>query len=148
MTHLNRKIQPGILSISEFQLLKPDKQKLSNGTPVFIINAGTQDLVKLEWVFNAGSWFEQKPLVSRFTHKMLKEGTPNYSSAFIAEKLDYYGAYLETFSNHDHVIISLYILNKHLDKILPVIEEIIKYPSFPENELAIIKQREKQKFIV
>ena len=59
------------------------------------------------------------------------------SSAEISEKLDYYGAILNQNIDRDFAVLSLVTLNKHIENTLPVVEDIIKNPSFPEKELSI-----------
>jgi len=115
---------------------------------VYLIDAGTQDLVKIEFIFNAGKWHEQEVLASRFTNKMLKEGTESFSSNEIAEKIDFYGAHLQLSSEKDNAYITLYCLNKHLHELFPVLEEILFQPIFPEKELQILTQNLKQEFVV
>ncbi len=148
MIDLNRNTQPEIKLVSKINLHRPEVVHLQNEIPVYLINTGTQDLVKIEFIFNAGNWYEKEVLVSRFTNKMLKEGTKNFSSNEIAEKIDYYGAHLQCSSEKDNAYVTLYCLNKHLEKILPVVEEVIFKPEFPEKELQILKQNQKQEFIV
>ncbi len=147
-----RKIQPKINIInSDFiktYLTNPFKHTLDNGIPVYIINKGTQDLVKIELIFTNGLLYKTNNLVAKSTSDMLKLGTVNYTSNEIADIIDYCGAYIETTAEKDMTLVSLYTLNKHLEKTLPVLEEIIKRPVFPKNELSIYLQKQKQEFIV
>ena len=39
-------------------MVKAEKRLLSNGIPVYFVNAGTQDVVKIDFVFEAGTWFQ------------------------------------------------------------------------------------------
>ncbi len=148
MKNLNRKIQPDIKLLNKIKLHQPEVIHLDNDVPVYLINAGTQDLVKVEFIFSAGKWHEQEVLTSRFTSKMLKEGTISFSSNEIAEKVDFYGAYLQLTSEKDNAYITLYCLNKHLHELFPVLEEILFQPKFPEKELQILTQNLKQEFVV
>lgn len=148
MTTINRKIQPGTQLVSSFTFPQPEVFKLDNGIPVYQLNTGTQDITKIEFIFKAGSWFETKPLVAKFTNKMLKEGTRSFSSTQIHETTDYYGAHLELSTDKDFSNVVLYSLNKHLNQLLPLLEEVILYPVFPEKELTTRKQNKKQEFLV
>lgn len=134
---LNRTQIPAIEIPKTITLPPYKKIHLSNGMPVYVINSGVHEITKIEWIFNAGRWFETDKHVSRFTNKMLKEGTHSFSSAQIAEEIDFYGANFSNVSNADFSSISLLSLNKHLNHLMPLVEEIIKQPSFPEHELAI-----------
>lgn len=69
---------------------------------------------------------------------MLREGSRKYTAAEIAEKLDYYGAWLELSSSAEYAYITLYSLNKYFAETLDVLESIIKEPLFPEKELGTV----------
>ena len=49
---LNRKISPEIKAIDKIGTLNYSKSMLDNGVPVYQIHAGTQDVVKIEFVFD------------------------------------------------------------------------------------------------
>lgn len=148
MDIINRKIQPHFNQIKNIDIIRAENLKLSNGMPVCIINAGTQDVVKIDFVFNAGSWEQEKPLEALFTNMMLNEGTSNYKSSKIAYILDFYGAHLNLSADKHYASLSLLVLTKHLDKTLPVVEDILKHSIFPEKEFKTILQKEKELFIV
>ena len=145
---LNRQNQPDLTTIKKISLTNPDKIYIDNGIPVYILDAGTQDILKIDLIFNAGTYFQNKPLIALSTNKMLIEGTQNSTAYEIAEKLDYYGAHLETIPGKDHASITLYLLNKYLEKLLPVLAEIINKPVFPEKELKTFIKKAKQEFII
>ena len=148
MKELNRNFTPDIRPVEDINYQQPVAHQLDNGIPVYQLQTGTQDIVKIEFIFNAGLWYEPQALVSWFTNKMLKEGTKNFTASQIAEKIDYYGAYLELSADKDMAYITVYTLNKYLSNILPVVEDVIFYPLFPENELFIKIQNKKQEYIV
>lgn len=148
METLNRKTQPHFNQINSIDIIKAENIKLSNGIPVCIINAGTQEIVKMDFVFNAGSWEQEKPLEALFANMMLNEGTVKYKSSKIADILDFYGAHLSLTADKHYASLSLLVLTKHLDKTLPIVEEILKRSIFPEKEFKTILQKEKELFIV
>jgi len=144
---INRKQQPELKKIESIDILEPETARLDNDIPVYLFNAGDIGITKLDFIFEAGSQFQLHPLNASYTNKMLTEGTLSYSSFDIAQKLDYYGAYINNMSSKDTAVVSLSVLNKHLKYVLPVLNEIINHPKFPENELKIHTQKDKQGFI-
>lgn len=148
MEVLDRKKNPEYKLIEQVNIIRATERRLDNGIPVFSINAGTQDLVKIELLFNAGMIYQSEALVASSTNAMLNEGTGKHTAAEIAEMIDYYGAFLETDAGQDFASVNLYTLNKHVGKVLPVLEEIIKTSNFPDTELGIYLQNKKQKFLV
>jgi predicted Zn-dependent peptidase len=148
MKELNRKIKPEITLIGALNIHHPEVTYLDNGVPVYIFDLATQDIVKIEFLFEAGSSCEEKILTASFTNRMIKEGTTSFTSDEIASTIDYYGAHLETNSDKDNSIVTLYSLNKYIDKTLPILAEVIRTPVFPEKDLNTLRLNRKQNFLV
>jgi len=144
----DRKTPPGFKAVQKIKFIESVENPLNNGMPLYLIDTGTQGLIMIELIFPAGLWYQPSPLLASTANAMLNEGTSKYSSAEIAGKIDYYGAFLEMESGKDFAYVSLYTLNKHLKNTLPLLEEIIKNSIFPEREFEIYLQNKKQKFIV
>jgi zinc protease len=145
---IDRTIIPQVNDIEQVSLIRASEKKLGNGIPVYTVNAGSQDLVRIELVFNAGFIVQPAPLISATVNDLLDEGTATMTAQQIADRIDYYGAFLETEVAHDEASVSLFTLNKYLGDVLPVVEELVKGPVFSGKELAVNLQNRKQKFIV
>ena len=147
---LDRKTPPAIHDAVEFEYKLPpvNAGKLSNGLPLYWLNAGVQDVVQIDWVFPAGLWYEQKPSVAHATAGLLKNGTSKYTARQIHEALEFYGAQLKVNAGNDYATVTLYSLTKHLPELLPMVYEIITDSTFPEEEVAIHKQNAIQRLLV
>jgi zinc protease len=140
---------PAFGTLDKVDILHAKSSVLSNGIPVFEIDAGSQELVKIELIFSkAGAANQPYPVVSVGTNDMLDEGTSHFSSSALAEKIDYFGAFIQTEATMDFAAVCLFSLNKHLAGTLPLLEEIVKYANFPEHEFQTYIQNKKQKFLV
>lgn len=147
---LDRKTPPVIKDAVEFDLrLKPyEKHVLRNGTEVYCIDAGAEDVLQVEWVFYAGNWFEEKNLVAASTNFLLKNGTSAKNAFQINEHFEYYGSYLNRSCFNETATVSLHCLSKHLGALLPTVKELLTDASFPEEEMNIYKQNMKQRLNV
>lgn len=147
---INRKTAPEIIDAVNMQLqLKPyDHFTLDNGVPVYSIDAGAQDVLLIEWVFYAGNWYEDKNIVAATTNFMLKNGTRQKKAFAINEHFEFYGAYLNRSCYNETATITLHCLSKHLPELLPVVAELMTESIFPEEELTIYKQNQKQRLEV
>ena len=147
---LNRKLPPLIKDAIEFDLkLKPyEKHVLNNGTEVYVIDAGAEEVLQLEWVFYAGNWFENKNLVAASTNFLLKNGTSKKNAFQLNEHFEYYGSYLNRSCYNETATISLHCLSKHLEVLLPVVREMLIDSVFPEEEISTYKQNMKQRLNV
>lgn len=118
---------------------------LSNGVPVYTVQAGSQEVLQVELLFFAGLWYEQQELLSATTNFLLKNGTKTKTAFQLNEQVEYYGAYLSRGCFNDVSNITLHCLNKHLPHLLPVVSEIVTESVFPEDELVIYKNNQLQR---
>lgn len=146
----DRKTPPVIKDAVEFDLrLKPyEKHVLKNGTEVYAIDAGAEDVLQVEWVFFAGNWFEQKNLVAASANFLLKNGTSKKNAFQINEHFEYYGSYLNRSCFNETATVSLHCLSKHLGALLPTVKELLTDAVFPQEEIDIYKQNMKQRLNV
>lgn len=145
---MDRTIQPEIQPLKNFHIQTPVRTTLPNGIPLTVINAGEQEVVRMDVLFSGGRWQQSQKLQALFTNRMLREGTMKYTAATIAEKLDYYGSWLELSSSSEYAYITVYSLNKYLAKTLEVVESMIKEPLFPQKELQTILDTNIQQYLV
>jgi len=146
----NRNIAPPIVDAVNFHLKLQPYQKyiLNNGVEVYAVNAGTEDVMLVEWVFDAGNWYEEKNLQAAVTNHLLKNGTSQKSAYDITEHFEYYGSYLNRNCFAETSNISLHCLTKHVNELLPIVREIITDSVIPQSEMNIAIQNMKQKLDV
>lgn len=145
---LNRSNQPRILELEQLAIQRPERIQLPNGVSLNILNVGDNEVTRIDLLIAGGRWQQKQPLQSLFTNRMLREGTRRYSAVEIAEKLDYYGAWLELSSASEYTYVTLYSLNKYLPQTLDMLESIVKEPVFPEKELGVMIDNNIQQFLV
>lgn len=145
---LNRTIQPAVKAIERIEIAVPERRILANGVPLHLIHAGDQEVVRLDVLVSGGQWDQVQPLQAMFTNRMLREGTRSYTSSGIAEKLDYYGAWMELSVSMEYTFLTLYSLNKYARETLALVESMLKEPVFPEKELSVVAEINKQQFLV
>ena len=147
---LDRKIFPTIEEAVHFdlQLKNCDRFTLDNKVPVYAMNAGAQDVVMVEWVFDAGNWYDKQPMVAATTNFLIKNGTTSKTAYQINDFFEFHGAYLNRSCYNETASITLHCLSKHLETLLPVVREIIETSIFPAEELAIYIQNQKQRLSV
>src|SRR5690606_26213453 len=141
---LNRSVAPDFSPIKGLTLIQPELKNYDNGMKAFVFQAPHQELLKFEFVFNNVFDVEEQPLLNTAMAAMLKEGTTSLNSAEIAEKIDFYGAYLMPEYSLDHTSLTVYTMHKYVDKILPIVRDILRHSVFPENELDTFVRNSKQ----
>lgn len=144
----NRSKAPSIKVVDTIELHQPTLHHLKNGIPVYEINLGSQQVIKLELVFKAGRWYEKDKLIAKTTSQLLKAGSIKHNAEQMADFFEYYGAKLDIYDGFNHVTVQLYCLSKHLGALLPVLRELLSIPAFPEKELQKYIKRNQQKLKV
>lgn len=139
---------PAFGQVENIELIKAKSIVLDNGLKVFSVNGGDQDLVRIEFIFENIAYDTSKPLQSYAANTILNDGTRELSASEIADKIDYYGAFLQTDFSNDQSTVTLYSLNKHLNATLPVVKAIISDSIFPQVELDTFIRNQKQKLSV
>ena len=148
MIVLDRKVAPLARSIEKIKFPEIESRELSNGIPVYFLNAGSQEVIKIDLVMEAGQWFSDNVLVPNFCNRMLIEGSERFSHSEIADKLDFYGTFSSLECGKHFSQIQLFTLSHFFDKSVEILEDFVKKPAFPEDKLKILLQNEVQQFIV
>ena len=148
MSTINRTMAPQFKTINRIDVLRVKEETLSNGIPYFSLSAGSQEISKIEFIFKAGMYQQQNTLIASATNNLLESGTRSFTANQISDGVDFYGSFLELQVDQDFASVTLFSLNKYLEDSLKFIEEVIKYPVFPEDEFKIYIANKKQKFII
>ena len=148
MITLDRTKAPKFNELDELTFIHPQTHFLTNGVKVNVLSGGSQEIVKIDFIFKAGTYHQTKSLVASATNNLIKEGTKNYSAFEIADGIDQYGAYLQTNVDFDDATITLYTLNMHLKSVLAYFKEVVVYPAFDQNEFNIYINNALEKFKV
>ena len=145
---LNRAQAPSFKTIDTINIIKANHTKFSNGIDFYSLSAGSQEIVKIEFIFKAGMYHQSASLIASSTNNLLEVGSKSYSANQISDGIDFYGSFLELHVEQDFAIVSLFSLNKYLNESLKFIEELIKYPTFPDDEFKLYITNKKQNHFI
>ena len=145
---IDRKIAPESQNISTFELLPIETFELDNGIKVHLMQAGSQEVTKLDFLFPAGSIQAAKPVIASTTNNALTEGTKNFTGAEISEKIDFFGAFIGQQTQFHHSVVTLVTLSHFLPQTLEILEDIIKNPVFAQKEIDTLISKRKQEFLI
>jgi len=139
---------PAIQAIRAVELPALQLYHLSNGVPVYLLEGGDQDLVRLDATFPAGRTYETKKLAAVSCMHNLKEGSAKYDGEDISRKLDNLGASLAFPFSFDHVNACVMGLSRYLSEIAPIFADLVIRPTFPEEEFGLFRKRILQKLAI
>ena len=142
MTELNRQSPPKPLDPVPFNIPKAISRKLDNGLRVVVFEDERLPLVSFRLAFMSGDMNDPQDSIGLTSAmaSMLSEGTENYSSAALAEKIERLGANISANSSEDFTLVSASTLALYSSEILALMAEMIFKPTFPENELDLYKR--------
>ena len=138
MTQLDSSVAPAIRQLEHFSILQPELHRMKNGMPLYVLSAGNEDVIRFDLLVRSGQLDQSQPLQAVFTNRMLREGTVRMTSGEIAERLDYYGAWLDLSSSVNCGFVTLYTLTKHLDRTMEIVAGLVTESVFPEEQFRII----------
>ncbi len=132
----------------DYDKLRPRVRRLANGIPLYVFPDSRIDLVRLEFIFEAGSFYQSKIMQAGASCYLLGAGTERYASREFSEKLDYYGAYIERYPDRDQSSIVFSCMSRYFDQVLPLCEEAVRHSIYPEEELETYLRKEHRRFLV
>lgn len=145
---LDRGVPPLMVAPCCGKVQEPVCVTMPNGIPVYTLSADESDVVRVDLLFGGGRWQQEQPLQALFANRMLREGTLHFSSDEIAERLDYYGAWLELACAAEYTYLTLYSLGKYLPQTLALLKSIVTEPLFPEKELDVVLENNIRQFLI
>ena len=142
MTPELRRSAPAPLAPVAFEIPKPIQTTLDNGLRVVIFQDERLPLVSYRLAFHSGDINDPKDatgLTSAMT-SMLTEGTSEYTSLQLAEKIERLGASISSSSSDDFTIVAASSLSLYATEVLHLMAEVVLRPTFPEDELDLYRR--------
>lgn len=148
MSALNRAEAPATKEIKKFDFPLCDKTLTKKGVPFYFIKSTTDEVLRVEFVFDGGIVKQEQRLIATTVNSLLTEGTPSRTAKDIADNLDFYGSYVQPRCTVDDSQLTLYCLKKHLAKCLEIVQDVLNNPLFSDSEIDIYKKNSKQRLKV
>jgi zinc protease len=145
---LDRSAAPAFRTIDKIDVIKAKHLQLKNGIDFYSLSAGSQEIVKIEFVFRAGMYHQPDTLIASTTNVLLESGTKSYTADQLSDGIDFFGSFLELQVEQDFATITLFSLNKYLNESLKFIEDLIKNPIFPEHDFKVHVANKKQRHAI
>ena len=142
---LDRKIVPQIIQVEQLNFPETINRKLDNGIEVDMLQMGSQEVVHVEFVFTTGMSHSENLVIPATAVEMINTASKNFSSGEIVEKIDYYGAFLDSSVNMDFITFSVFSLTKYIDKVLLIFQDALINVVYEEKDVNIHLNNNKEK---
>lgn len=139
---------PAVNPVKISPLALPVKRVMPNGVSLYLIEGGEESVVRLDILFKGGYAVQDKPLQALFAGRMLREGGGGLTGLEISQKLDFCGAWIDTYSSQECNHLTLYALPKYIPALLPLVEGFVKNPAFPEASLDTVRRSNKAHYVI
>ena len=133
---------------SQVEVAEARRTTLPNGIGLYTLASDDFEVLRISFVFRAGSALLQAPFSASAAANLLSEGSRDMTAHQIAEQLDYYGSWYDVNVDRDYAYINFATLSKFFDPTLAVAEQILLCPAFPEEELRTYAAKRRQRLAV
>ena len=118
-------------------------EKPIQGLTSYVVPTKVKDVVTISGSMLGGTLYSDKenPKTSSLASAMLDKGTQKNSKSDLSYKLESIGAEISFISSSRHINFTAYCLKSDLDLVIELIAEQLRYPIFPQDELALLKKR-------
>ncbi len=137
---------PAPLAPHPIKVPQASETLLSNGLRIVIVEDRRLPLISYRLAFRSGDAHDppELPGLSDLVTGLISEGTESLSSREIANEVGRIGATLSAGANSDYTTVAASSLISFRDNILDLLADVTRNPSFPPNEVELIKQNTKE----
>lgn len=125
------------------QLPPFEELQTSGGLKVILARREPIPLVSVRLVMRSGAAVDPagRHGLADFTARLLRRGTKELSADAINDAVEFVGASLGAGAGEDYSAVSMTMPARHLDAMMEVMGQLVREPSFPENEVETARRR-------
>lgn len=101
----------------------------------------TIDILKLDFFFEAGTFYQPCPLCATATNSLFPVATSYCDARRLAEFLDHRGILIDTGVDLHTSVLTAYLLPRYAEDFFPLLRDILTDPAFPDDEVDAYRRR-------
>jgi zinc protease len=127
---------------TKLELPAIESYKLANGLEVFVIKSARLPVASMQLAIKAGRMQEPRARlgVAEATADMLVKGTKKRDAVALAKKIDFVGGTIAADATFEATLVSCSVLARDFSTCLELVPEMITQSTFPDEELAKVKE--------
>ncbi len=106
------------------------QSQMNNGITCSLLPLTDTQHVRIDFLFNGGTWVQSIPLQAMMTFQLIKEGTATRTAQQINEELDFYGATISANVCKTYAFITVICLRKFLSPVMQLVYDFLLHPAF------------------
>ena len=126
-----------MIQIPDPSTLQPQIHPFDASRRLLLLRSDATELVRVDFLFEAGSSYQPKPLCAAAANKLMTVATQKMDAARLAEYLDYRGAIVETSSDVLQTSLTVYTLRRFAEEVLVVVGDMIYHPQFGSDDFSL-----------
>ena len=136
-----------MIALPDTATLLPQTHTLAGGHHLYALPSAGTPLVRLDFLHEAGAAYQPQMLCAAATNRLYTAAAGSMNAAAMSEFMDYRGIVEEHNPDQLACTTTFYFLRRYLDELAPVLDDILTTPSFPEENLAVYRNKRKQELL-
>lgn len=136
-----------MIEIPATDTLRPQIHRLANGNSLYVFPSGSTDLVKIDLFCEAGTAYQHSKLTAVAANNLFTAASSTMDAERLAEFIDYRGILVDNNVDSLRSTTTFYSLYRHVDDLLPVIDDLVRRPAFPEREFEVYRNKRRQEIL-
>lgn len=133
-----------MVSLPDTATLLPQEHSLATGGTLYAFPSASTDLVKIDLIHEAGSAYQPQPLCAAAANRLFAVASDDMDARQVAEFMDYRGIVVDHNPDILTASTSVYFLRRYLDELLPVLQQLLLHPAFPQDDFEVFLSKRRQ----
>ena len=133
-----------MVSLPDTATLLPQEHSLATGGMLYAFPSASTDLVKIDLIHEAGSAYQPQPLCAATANRLFAVASDDMDARQVAEFMDYRGIVVDHNPDILTASTSVYFLRRYLDELLPVLQQLLLHPAFPQDDFEVFLSKRRQ----
>lgn len=133
-----------MVSLPDTATLLPQEHPLATGGTLYVFPSASTDLVKIDLIHEAGSAYQPQPLCAAAANRLFAVASDDMDARQLAEFMDYRGIVVDHNPDILTASTSVYFLRRYLDELLPVLQQLLLHPAFPQDDFEVFLSKRRQ----
>ncbi|MBR1766411.1 MAG: insulinase family protein [Bacteroidales bacterium] len=133
-----------MITLPSSDSLHPRCHRLPNGRTLFLFPSASTELVKIDFLTESGSAYQAQKICSAAASKLSTVASSHWPATRLADFFDYRGIIVDNNNTVLQNSTTFYTLARHIPDLLPVLDDLLRNPTFPQQDFDVFCRRRHQ----
>lgn len=107
----------------------------------------TLPLIKIDLINPVGAAIQPCKCCANLTAKLTAVACSTHNAEQLAEFLDFRGIMLQNYADLFTTTLTITMLSKYADEVVPILQDLVGHPTMPESEYAVLYNKQRQQLL-